>query len=72
MSALVAVCVMVAVPAAASSSSAAVTVTVCAVSQSPVVKVSAVGLAVRSSSPPAVFATATVTGPVGSVFSTTV
>ena len=59
-------------PANPSSSSSAVTVTVCVVSQSVVLKVSMVGLAVRSASLANVLATVTVTAAVGSVSSTTV
>ena len=63
-------------PATASASSPAVTVTVCAVDQLPDVKVSSVGLAVRSASgsapPTPSTATVIVTSAVGSVFSRTV
>ena len=61
-------------PSVSSASSAALTVTVCAVLQLPVVKVSDVGLAVRSasSSAPPRLATATVTFASGTAVSCTV
>ena len=66
------VCCKLPTPSRPSSSSVADTVTVCDVSQSVVLKVSVVGLAVRSASLFAPFATVTVTAAVGAAFSTIV